>query len=206
MISSFLDNAERLATRDYGPTDDDIVRARLRTLDIQEYELNVAGGTWSFSFRCINGTGVFPDGESQMWKIYDVGGSRTQVLIYLFLSPFYATIIECLRFQQRHAWLPYFDQVNAIIFLAPISCFDERLEEDPRVNRLEDSFILWKAVCSSKLLSRTALIIFLNKIDILENKIESGVMVNRHLPSYGDRPNDTQSVVKCTWACATSGK
>jgi hypothetical protein len=45
MISSFLDNAERLATRDYGPTDDDIVRARLRTLDIQEYELNIAGGT-----------------------------------------------------------------------------------------------------------------------------------------------------------------
>ncbi|KAF8555617.1 G-alpha-domain-containing protein [Imleria badia] len=137
--SFFLDNAERLATRDYEPTDDDIVRARLRTLDIQEYELNVA-----------------EDGESQTWKIYDVGGSRTQ----------------------RNAWLPYFDQVNAIIFLAPISCFDERLEEDPRVNRLEDSFILWKA------------------IDILENKIANGVMVNRYLPSYGDRPNDTQSVVK----------
>lgn len=107
-----------------------------------------------------------------------------------------------LTISQRNAWLPYFDQVNAIIFLAPISCFDERLEEDPRVNRLEDSFILWKAVCSSKLLSRTSLIIFLNKVDILENKIENGVMVNRYLPSYGDRPNDTQSVLKCM--CATS--
>ncbi|KAI9458059.1 guanine nucleotide binding protein, alpha subunit [Boletus coccyginus] len=156
--SFFLDNAERLATRDFEPTDDDIVRARLRTLDIQEYELNVA-----------------EDGESsQLWRIYDVGGSRTQ----------------------RNAWLPYFDKVNAIIFLAPISCFDERLQEDPRVNRLEDSFILWKAVCSSKLLSRTTLIIFLNKVDVLQSKIASGVMVNRHLPSYGDRPNDTQSVVK----------
>jgi len=107
-----------------------------------------------------------------------------------------------LTISQRNAWLPYFDQVNAIIFLAPISCFDERLEEDPRVNRLEDSFILWKAVCSSKLLSRTTLIIFLNKVDVLHSKIASGVMVNRHLPSYGDRPNDTQSVVKCM--CATS--
>lgn len=45
MMSSFLDNAERLATRNYEPTDDDIVRARLRTLDIQEHELNVAEGT-----------------------------------------------------------------------------------------------------------------------------------------------------------------
>ncbi|KAG6370874.1 guanine nucleotide binding protein, alpha subunit [Boletus reticuloceps] len=158
VISSFLDNAERLATRDYEPSDDDIVRARLRTLDIQEYEMNVA-----------------EDGDSRTWVIYDVGGSRTQ----------------------RNAWLPYFDQVTAIIFLAPISCFDERLQEDPRVNRLEDSFILWKAICSSKLLSRTTLIIFLNKVDVLEYKIANGVMVNRYLPSYGDRPNDTQSVVKC---------
>ena len=87
--------------------------------------------------------------------------------------------------------------MNAIIFLAPISCFDERLQEDPRVNRLEDSFILWKAICSSKLLSKTTLIIFLNKIDILTKKIANGVMVKRHLPSYGDRPNDTDTVVRC---------
>lgn len=44
VILSFLDNAARLATRDYEPTDDDIVRARLRTLDIQEYEMNVGEG------------------------------------------------------------------------------------------------------------------------------------------------------------------
>ncbi|KAF9237712.1 guanine nucleotide binding protein, alpha subunit [Melanogaster broomeanus] len=155
--SFFLDASERLAARNYEPLDDDIVRARLRTLDIQEHELSVDD-----------------DGDMQTWKIYDVGGSRTQ----------------------RNAWLPYFDQVNAVIFLAPISCFDERLQEDPRVNRLEDSFILWKAICSSKLLSRTTLIIFLNKIDILEKKIQSGIMVNRYLPSYANRPNETTSVVK----------
>ena len=44
--------------------------------------------------------------------------------------------------------------VNAIIFLAPISVFDESLEEDPTVNRLEDTYLLWKAVVSSKLLSK----------------------------------------------------
>jgi len=101
---------------------------------------------------------------------------------------------------QRNAWLPYFDQVNVIVFLAPISCFDERLEEDPEVNRLEDSFILWKAVCSSTLLRQATLILILNKVDILRRKIESGVMVNLHLPSYENRPNDTQSVVECTSA------
>ena len=49
--------------------------------------------------------------------------------------------------------------VNAIIFLAPISVFDEPLEEDPGVNRLEDTYQLWKAVVSSKLLTKVRLIL-----------------------------------------------
>lgn len=63
---------------------------------------------------------------------------------------------------QRHAWLPYFDDINALIFLAPISCFDERLAEDRRVNRLQDSILLWKAVCGSKLLQNVQLILVRN--------------------------------------------
>jgi len=34
------------------------------------------------------------------------------------------------------AWVPFFDDMNAIIFLAPISCFDQALAEDASVNRL----------------------------------------------------------------------
>lgn len=34
------------------------------------------------------------------------------------------------------AWVPFFDDMNAIIFLAPISCFDQVLMEDHSVNRL----------------------------------------------------------------------
>ncbi|KAF8132834.1 G-protein alpha subunit-domain-containing protein [Boletus edulis] len=64
------------------------------------------------------------------------------------------------------------------------------------VNRLEDSFTLWKAICSSKLLAWVPVILSPNNIWILEHKIASGVMVNQYVPSYGDRPNDIQSVVK----------
>ena len=32
-------------------------------------------------------------------------------------------------------WIPYFDDVQAIIFLAPLA-FNLMLEEDPKVNRL----------------------------------------------------------------------
>ena len=34
---SFINDAERIANRDYQPTDDDVIRARLRTIGVQEY-------------------------------------------------------------------------------------------------------------------------------------------------------------------------
>lgn len=81
--------------------------------------------------------------------------------------------------------------------MSPVSVFDQRLEEDPRVNRLEDSILLWTAICSAKMLAKTQLILFLNKCDLLRRKLKRGVKVAQHLPSYGDRPNDVMNVVKC---------
>ena len=42
--------------------------------------------------------------------------------------------------------------MNALIFLAPISAFDQALAEDPTVNRLEDTLTMWKDVMSNKVL------------------------------------------------------
>ncbi|KAJ6502656.1 guanine nucleotide binding protein, alpha subunit [Mycena vulgaris] len=103
------------------------------------------------------------------WKIYDVGGARNQ----------------------RQAWAPYFDTINAIIFLAPISAFDQVLAEDSHVNRVEDSLQLWQAVVSNKLLAKVNIVLFLNKLSST-----AGVRLNHHMISYGDRPNDYDSVSK----------
>ncbi|TFK96184.1 guanine nucleotide binding protein, alpha subunit [Pterulicium gracile] len=122
---------------------------------------------------------TFPTGMDEEcgvgeWIMYDVGGARTN----------------------RYAWQSYFENVNAIIFLAPISCFDERLLEDTRINRLEDSFLLWKSIVSSRFFVKTTMVVFLNKVDILRRKLEEGRMVNKFLPSYGTRENEWKVVVK----------
>ncbi|OSX63793.1 hypothetical protein POSPLADRAFT_1169191 [Postia placenta MAD-698-R-SB12] len=158
----FLDDVERIATRTYEPTDDDVVRARFRTLGVQEYSLT------------FENTDVTERGIAKEWMIYDVGGARTS----------------------RAAWLPYFEDAHAILFLAPISCFDEVLTEDRRVNRLEDSFILWKAIVSSKLLTKCIIILFLNKYDLLARKLKSGVKVKKYLSSFGDRENSAAVLAK----------
>ncbi|TCD62077.1 hypothetical protein EIP91_007499 [Steccherinum ochraceum] len=149
----YLENVERIARSDYIPSDTDVLRARLRTLGVQEHEL-VFENSADFEF-------------GREWIIYDVGGSRTS----------------------RWAWLPYFDDANAILFLAPISCFDEHLTEDTRINRLQDTFILWKSIVSSKLLENSAVIIFMNKYDLLSRKLKAGAIIKDHLPSYGEREN-----------------
>lgn len=88
--------------------------------------------------------------------------------------------------------------VGLVFFsVAPVSVFDQRLEEDHSVNRLEDSIILWTSICASKLLAKTQLILFLNKCDLLRRKLKRGVKVNQFLPSFGDRPNEVTTVVKC---------
>lgn len=87
--------------------------------------------------------------------------------------------------------------VNAIIFLAPLASFDQSLAEDKRVNRVEDSLLLWKSICSSKLLAKVELILFLNKCDLLAKKLESGTRLAKFVPSFKDHPNNLETVTKC---------
>ncbi|KAI6118195.1 guanine nucleotide binding protein, alpha subunit [Pisolithus sp. B1] len=152
----FLNDIDRIVSRDYEPSDDDVVRARLRSVGVQEYKFTVAAD------------------QGKEWIMYDLEGTRSM----------------------RASWAPFFDDVNAIIFLAPISCFDEQLREDRNVNRLEDSLQLWRTVCSSRILAKTQIILFLNKCDILRNKLQRGVQVKAHVPSFGDRKNDAATAMK----------
>jgi len=156
MPGFFLNDSARIATLVYEPTDDDIVRARLRTLGVEEHRFTMESGS-----------------SGSEWYIYDVGGSRSM----------------------RPHWIPYFDDVQAIIFLAPLA-FNLMLEEDSKVNRLEDSITLWREICTNKLLEGATLILFFNKMDILQATLAAGIQVQKYVPSYGNQPNDVQHVVK----------
>jgi len=154
----YLNDLDRVTGYNYVPTDDDVLKARLKTIGVSEYKFEMEAG----------------DQRGTQWRIVDVGGSRFQ----------------------RPTWVPFFDNVDAIIFLAPISAFDQVLTEDPQVNRLEDSVLLWKGLCQNKLLAKVDLVLFLNKCDILQRKLETGVRLARYVKSYDDRPNDMDTASK----------
>ncbi|KAF8913503.1 guanine nucleotide binding protein, alpha subunit [Mucidula mucida] len=159
----FLNDLERVCASDYVPSDDDVVRARLRTTGVQE---------WRIRFSGSQAAGLHPD-FGRDWVIYDVGGCRTM----------------------RHAWLPFFENINAIIFLAPLSPFDLPLSEDPTMNRLDDTMRIWRFIVATKLLSRTTLIVFLNKCDLLKRKLRSGAQFGRYVTNYSGE-NEIGPVVK----------
>lgn len=48
--NSFINDSDRIARRDYQPTDDDVIRARLRTLGVQEYKFIFDHGMYPDSF------------------------------------------------------------------------------------------------------------------------------------------------------------
>ncbi|KAF8179317.1 G-protein alpha subunit-domain-containing protein [Mycena galopus ATCC 62051] len=109
-------------------------------------------------------------------------------------TEFYITEISGSR-SQRSAWIPYLDDVQAILFLVPL-IFWQYLDEDPRVNRVQESLDLWREIVGNPLLAKTALIVLFNKKDVLQKHIDAGVKVKKYVPSYGDRPNDVVSVTK----------
>ncbi|PWN35088.1 G-alpha-domain-containing protein [Meira miltonrushii] len=147
----FLSNIERFASPDFKPTDDDILRARVRTLGVFEERFYV--------------------NRHMSYRIVDVGGSRSQ----------------------RNVWAQFFYNATAIIFLAPISAFDEMLSEDVETNKVVDSLEIWKQIVSSPLLLKVSLILFLNKMDILELKLLKGIRVRDHFKRYKG-PNEFEDV------------
>ncbi|KAG9220419.1 hypothetical protein CCMSSC00406_0003875 [Pleurotus cornucopiae] len=116
-------------------------------------------------------------GSRYMWKLYDVGAGTA----------------IC---KQRHAWVPYFDDATAIIFLAPLSAFDQYLDEDMKTNRIDDSLQLFTAICTNQLLKNTHLVLLLNKVDLLKKKLEAGLKVRKYITSYGHRPNRYEDVAE----------
>ncbi|KAF9159776.1 guanine nucleotide-binding protein subunit alpha [Mortierella sp. AD010] len=101
------------------------------------------------------------------YRIFDVGGQKSL----------------------RKYWAPYFDDVNAIIFMAALSAYDLPCEDDPKLNRLQECLVLFNEIANHKLFGMTSMILFLNKIDVFQRKLDSGSLVSVHFPEYRG-PND----------------
>lgn len=104
-----------------------------------------------------------PDaGRNVKFSVYDVGGQRGE----------------------RKKWIQVFDNVVAILYLADTSGFDQCLREDPSKNRLMESMEIFEQVWNNRFLRPVSVLLFLNKIDILTEKISRGRSIDVFLDQH----------------------
>jgi len=75
---------------------------------------------------------------------------------------------------ERRKWIQCFNDVTAIIFVTACSSYNMVLREDASQNRLKESLELFKSIWINRWLKTISVILFLNKQDLLSEKIRSG--------------------------------
>ena len=97
------------------------------------------------------------------------------------------TMVDCAGERSlRGSWLEKFESVDAVLFVTSLSSYDELSEEN--VNALKDSIKIFECICNVKWFAHTALILFLNKEDLLEKKLQI-VPLNKYFPEFQDENN-----------------
>lgn len=103
-------------------------------------------------------------GTYQEFRMIDVGGQRSY----------------------RSKWMQVFEGIDAVLFMISCGSFDQTLREDCSTNRLVEALDLFRGVWQNRFLAETGLIVFLNKQDILEQKILAGKSIGEYFPEYKD--------------------
>jgi len=94
---------------------------------------------------------------------------------------------------QRQRWFQCFEDVTSILFLASASEFDQVLFEDRRTNRLLESCNIFETIVNNKAFSHISIILFLNKTDLLEEKIHT-VDINDYFSQFSGNPRSIKDV------------
>ncbi|XP_054879095.1 guanine nucleotide-binding protein subunit alpha-12a isoform X1 [Poeciliopsis prolifica] len=107
------------------------------------------------------------------FKMVDVGGQRSQ----------------------RQKWFQCFDGITSILFMVSSSEYDQVLMEDRRTNRLVESMNIFETIVNNKLFLNVSIILFLNKTDLLVEKIRT-VDIRKNFPEFRGDPRLLDDVQK----------
>lgn len=124
--------------------------------------------------------------KNMTFKVLDAGGQRSE----------------------RKKWIHCFQDIDAVLFVLAVSEYDQTLYEDERVNRMKESLMLFEALCNSKWFKDTPFILFLNKVDLLEEKLQRSP-ITQYFPNFEGlllNLNRTLKPIYVHRTCATDTK
>ncbi|KAL3876261.1 hypothetical protein ACJMK2_034129 [Sinanodonta woodiana] len=94
---------------------------------------------------------------------------------------------------QRQKWFQCFEGITSILFLASSSEFDQVLMEDRKTNRLIESCDIFETIINNKAFTNVSIILFLNKTDLLEEKVKH-VNIKDYFPQFNGDPHNVEHV------------
>lgn len=112
------------------------------------------------------------------FKMVDVGGQRSQ----------------------RQKWFQCFDGITSILFMVSSSEYDQVLMEDRRTNRLVESMNIFETIVNNKLFFNVSIILFLNKMDLLVEKVKS-VSIKKYFSDFRGDPHKLEDVQRYLVQC-----
>ncbi|KAI8893674.1 guanine nucleotide binding protein, alpha subunit [Globomyces pollinis-pini] len=90
--------------------------------------------------------------------------------------------VSGLKHHRKH-WIPYFDDVNCVVFVVNIAAFDQPMAEDPSKNQMEDAISLFNRICNNPLLIKSQMMLFFNKKDVYAEKVKR-INISTFFPDY----------------------
>jgi guanine nucleotide-binding protein G(i) subunit alpha len=85
---------------------------------------------------------------------------------------------------ERRKWISQFDNVDAVLFVVSSAAFDMTLIEERTKNRAVEALELFEEICHSPYFLSTDIILFLNKEDLLREKLDKGIQVSDFFTDY----------------------
>ncbi|KAG2458532.1 guanine nucleotide-binding protein G(olf) subunit alpha isoform X1 [Polypterus senegalus] len=86
---------------------------------------------------------------------------------------------------ERRKWIQCFNDVTAIIFVVACSSYNMVIREDNNTNRLRESLDLFRSIWNNRWLRTISIILFLNKQDMLAEKVLAGKSrIEDYFPEY----------------------
>ncbi|XP_014899532.1 guanine nucleotide-binding protein subunit alpha-11-like [Poecilia latipinna] len=110
------------------------------------------------------------DLENVVFRMVDVGGQRSE----------------------RRKWIHCFEKVTSIMFLVALSEYDQVLAESSHENRMEESMALFETIIKYEWFSDSSIILFLNKMDLLKEKIMYSHLVD-YFPEFKGPQQDAEA-------------
>jgi len=104
--------------------------------------------------------------EKLRFRMVDVGGQRSE----------------------RKKWIHCFQNVTSIIFCVSLAEYDLSMYEDEKQNRMLESLSLFEQIINCRWFYETPIILFLNKMDLFEEKIRK-IDLKLCFPDYEGGPN-----------------